>query len=314
MDFSIIIPAKNEEKNIGHCLDSINAMDFETGRFEVLVIDNGSSDRTVEIVRTKGAKVFVMPDLTISGLRNFGASKAGGKILAFLDADCTVAPTWLASAAHYLDNNEIACFGGPPGIPDEGTWVQKAWFRVREKKSEVIEVEWLESMNMFIPRKTFLAVGGFDESLVTCEDYDLSLRLMRLGKIIADRRIVAVHHGEAADLRHFFRKELWRATSNFQGVKSHGFHWRELPSLVVPPVYCLLPLLAIGYALTRILLDGDALDGGLAALLIGWQAPLALLAAWKVRDSWDVRVVSQLFVLLNVYFFARGIAVIRGKS
>jgi glycosyltransferase involved in cell wall biosynthesis len=313
MEFSIIIPAKNEEKNIGNCLDSINAMHFEPHRFEVLVVDNGSSDRTVEIAWARGARVFEKPGLTISGLRNFGAGEAKGEVLAFLDADCTVAPDWLDEASRYMGNQEVACFGGPPGIPENATWVQKTWFRVREKKELVREVEWLESMNMFVPRQTFLAAGGFNEKLVTCEDYDLSLRLKRFGKIVADRRIVAVHHGEATDLRHFFRKEHWRATSNFSGLKSHGFHWKEMPSLVAPSAYLLLFLLALGALLVGILPAGEVPVSGWVALAILWQGPLVLLAIRKSRDSWNPLAACQLFLLLNIYFMARGLAVFRGR-
>ena len=71
MLFSIIIPAKNEEHNIGKCLDSILAVDFQLERFEVIVVDNGSTDRTVQVSKTKGATVYFEPELTISGLRNF---------------------------------------------------------------------------------------------------------------------------------------------------------------------------------------------------------------------------------------------------
>jgi GT2 family glycosyltransferase len=312
MEFSIIIPAKNEEKNIGKCLDSIYGMDFPVEGFEVLVVDNGSSDRTVEIAKSRGATVFEKPGFTISGLRNFGGSQARGQILAFLDADCTVSADWLTEASRYSANHEISCFGGPPGVPQDATWVQKAWFKIREKKDMVEEVQWLESMNMFVPRPIFASVGGFNEDLVTCEDYDLSLRLQPLGKIIADRRIVAVHHGEAADLRHFFRKEYWRATSNFQGIKSHGFRWSEIPSLVIPLIYCLLALFAVGYLLIGLTSTGSAY-GPFAALLIVWQAPLALLALWKSRNSGSPRMASQLFVLLNIYFFARGLAVFRRR-
>lgn len=308
MDFTIIIPAKNEEKNIDKCLHSINAMTYDMGLLEVLVIDNGSSDRTIDIARANGAKVFEKPDVTISGLRNFGFSMSEGTILAFLDADCTVAPDWLIEASRYLNNDEVACFGSPPTIPTDATWVQKAWFKIRAKNTCVQETEWLESMNMFVPRHVFASIGGFNEKLVTCEDYDLSLRLKRFGKIISDSRIVAVHHGEATDLRHFFRKEHWRGSSNFRGVLSHGLKWRELPSLMIPTAYVLLMIVVFGY-----LLIGEVSDVSFALFMGLWQVPLALFAAIKTRKSLNLKTILQLIVLLNVYFLARGLAVLRLK-
>ena len=313
IDFSIIIPAKNEEINLAHCLDSINAVKFDHNRFEVLVVDNGSADRTVDVANEKGATVFVQPGLTISGLRNFGARQANGKVLVFLDADCTVMQNWLDVAAGYIGDRGLACFGSPPVVPVDATWVQKTWFSIRKRKNPVEDVEWLESMNMFVPQEIFLAVDGFNERLVTCEDYDLSIRLLKSGRILADQRIIVVHHGEARDLAHFFRKERWRATSNRERLVSRDFNLQELPSLVLPIIYCLLALVCLLYLFLFGLFDGSRINTGLVFLLLLWQMPLLFLSFWKIRQQFCIVAGLQLYVLLNVYFFARGLALMRKR-
>lgn len=310
MDFSVVIPAKNEEANIGRCLDSILAVEWDRTRYEIIVIDNGSSDRTVEIAVEKRATVHVQPGLTISGLRNYGVRAAHGVVVAFIDADCTVAPSWLREAARYFDRGDIACFGSPPLVPESATWVQRGWFLVRRKKTPVGETEWLESMNMFIRRDVFLACKGFDEELVTCEDYDLCLRLRGMGAtIICDEKVVAVHHGEAANLRQFFRKERWRGISNITGVLRHGVKVSELPSLCLPVLHCLLsaallaaPLVALQWSCAAAL--------GCAAAYAAWQLML-LYFAWTRYSRRVVGQALQLSLLLNVYFLARGLALVR---
>lgn len=308
MQFSIIIPAKNEEANIGRCLDSINVVEWPKDQYEVIVVDNGSSDRTVEIAREKGAKVFVSPELTISGLRNLGVGQGTGLILAFLDADCTVSRSWLRTAAPYLHRDDIACFGSPPIVPDDATWVQKAWFVVRRKSVEAAETAWLESMNMFVRRDAFIACSGFDESLTTCEDYDISLRLKVYGSIVADSTIVAVHHGEAATVSSFFRKELWRGKSNFAGLAQHGISLAELPSLMAPSLHCLIWLL-LGLAL----LAGNrhALVAALS-LFVLWQLLLLGMGFRKLRATDSIWTLFQLHFLLNVYLVARSGGVFSG--
>lgn len=308
LDFSIIIPAKNEERNIGNCLASIFSIAFDKQHYEVVVVDNGSEDRTIEIAKNTGAAVYEKPSLTISGLRNFGASQAQGRILVFLDADCTVEKNWLEAASSYLEMQDVAAFGSAPIVPPDSTWVQRTWFHIREKQQPIEDVDWLESMNMFIPRHVFFAVGGFDESLITCEDYDLSRRLGRHGRIVSDKRIRAVHHGEAKTLIHFFEKERWRATSNYRNISERIQNFSEWPSIVVPLVHLLL--VAALCVMLVFGLTGYSISRYFAVLFVPWQVSLLFLAAWKIRPDRGFISVAQLFVLLNVYFTARGCAVL----
>lgn len=314
IQYSIIIPAKNEEASIGCCLDSIALVQWDKGAYEIIIVDNGSTDKTVEISRQKGATVYVKPELTISGLRNFGASQAHGEILAFLDADCSVTPDWLVAAARYLPDKNIVCFGSAPIIPENATWVQRAWFPIRFKNLNGADTDWLESMNMFVRREAFAAVRGFDDNLVTCEDYDLSLRLRNIGRLVTDARIVAVHHGEASSIRHFFRKELWRGTSNLHGLLHHGFSWQELPSIALPIAYLLAALLVTSGAAMVFLSGSNLVSRMTVILLLAWQIPLILLALRKTRTSRSLELITQLYLLLNMYFLARGVSMFQRFS
>lgn len=310
MQFSIVIPAKNEERNLGRCLDSLLQVEWDPREFEIMVVDNGSSDRTPQIAREKGVQVFVKPALTIAGLRNFGAREASGEIVAFIDADCTVERNWLAEAARYLEEPGVACFGSPPRVPGDATWVQSAWYLVRRKEA-VGETDWLESMNMFVRREAFLSCGGFDEALVTCEDYDLSLRIKEAGLLVNDSRIVATHYGEAATLGHFFRKERWRGKSNFSGFFRHGLVLKELPSLLAPTLHCLLAAALL--AVPVLLVCEMRFYPYLLLPVLLWQCMLLFKSFHKQRSSPTLSGVVQLFLLLNVYLFARGVSTLREK-
>src|ERR1700704_3926569 len=92
VSITIIIPAFNEEKMIGFCLDSLTRLNFARERFEVVVVDNGSRDKTLAIAKSfqdrLNLKVLQQAGVRISALRNLGAHAALGDIVAFLDADC----------------------------------------------------------------------------------------------------------------------------------------------------------------------------------------------------------------------------------
>jgi len=313
MEFSIIIPAKNEQEHLPCCLSSLIQLDYPREKYEIILIDNGSTDKTVEIAKDYSINIFIRPDLSIAGLRNFGASHAKGRILAFIDADCTVTVGWLQAASRWIDKLDVCCFGSPPEVPINATWVPKAWAMIRYKRHVVENVPWLESMNMFVRKEFFDKIHGFEENLTTCEDYDLSLRLQKQGHIIADQRIRAIHLGEASTLSHFFRKEQWRGMSNFSGLFQHGLHWREIPSLLIPPLHIAF------LSATAIYLFILAISGGecgltiFIALFFIWQSPLLILAFWKGRNSKHLNLRLGLYVLLNLYFLARGTSMIKGR-
>ena len=310
MQFSIIIPAKNEEANIGRCLDSISQVDWDSSQYEVIVVDNGSIDKTVEIAIEKGATVYSKPGLTISGLRNYGSLMASGKILAFLDADCAVSKQWLEAASRYLANDSVAAFGSPVIVPEGGTWIQNAWFNVRGKPDQVIDVEWLESANLFVKSSAFNSVNGFDETLITCEDYDLTQRLKVIGRIISDHRIMAIHYREPATIKEFFNKELWRGRNNYSGIFTRSINRSEIPSLIFPLIYLSLffasfvaCIVCVAYTVKVFLLF-------FLFLLLSWQLPI-LLVSFRKNKSNNMLTTLQLLILFNVYFLARGFVVLR---
>ena len=281
---SIIIPAYNEEEYLPSCLASIDSLHYSKEHIEVIVVDNGSTDRTMEIARSYGAKVIRDDDMNVSGLRNFGAKHSKGEILAFIDSDCVVSSDWLINASKYFDNMKVSAWGSPPTLPEKPTWVQRTWYLVRKREKPVQRVDWLESMNLFVKKNIFFLIGGFNESLVSCEDVDLCYRIHQHGTIISDAQIKVVHMGEAKTVKDFFVKEIWRGISNLNGVRSHGLILREIPSLLIPIYFgAFIPLFFL--------------------IMLIYSNP-----------SWLFVVVAAYLaptLLVQIYFFSRTLAVLR---
>src|SRR5436309_4056618 len=126
---SVIVPAKNEARIIGKCLDSLVRLKFPRGDWEVIVVDNGSTDETVPIASSYRERL----DLRVAGkvgfisaVRNHAAAMARGTVFAFLDADCEVPETWLSDATALCS---AACVTGSfYGIPPRSSWVARAWY------------------------------------------------------------------------------------------------------------------------------------------------------------------------------------------
>jgi glycosyltransferase involved in cell wall biosynthesis len=91
----VVVVAKNEEKHIQRCLDSLKGLDYPKDRYEVIAIDGCSMDKTVDIARNNGIKVIVDEAGGLAHSRNLGLSVASGEYIASTDADCIVKDDWL---------------------------------------------------------------------------------------------------------------------------------------------------------------------------------------------------------------------------
>ena len=301
---SIIIPTLNEEEYLPLCLESIYSLDYPKKLMEIIVVDNGSTDRTREIAKEYGANVLIDYEMNVSGLRNLGASKSKGIILAFVDADCIVSKDWLSASLIYFDKNDVAAWGSPPVVPVDATWVQKTWYLIRKKNKIIEKADWLESMNLFVRKSTFDKIGGFNDSLVTCEDVDFSYRIKQYGNIVSDSTMQVTHLGEAKTVREFFNKELWRGRSNIVGIFSHGITLKEIPSLSIPLYFGVyIPFLYVMLYITSNLL-------WLALGVFSYILPFIYII-YKKREKMNIVAMIKLVYLLNIYFFARTISILR---
>ena len=216
VSISIIIPALNEERMIGRCLESLAKLDFARERFEVLVVDNGSRDNTLSIAESfkdrLNLRVLEKTGVRISALRNMGARGALGDILAFLDADCLAPGDWLDRILELAPADGAGVLGAHYLLPEDSSWVGRTWHRYQEAP-KAGEVSHVPAGDLIMRREDFLKLGGFDETIQTNEDYELCERARAAGmQVRAFPQIGVVHLGTAQSLRVFFRKQAWHGT------------------------------------------------------------------------------------------------------
>lgn len=306
MIFSIIIPAKNEEKNIVKCLSGIKSLNFSNKDFEIIVVDNNSTDNTGKIARDAGAKVIKIQTGTIGALRNQGAKLATGEFLAFIDADCVPDKDWLKNAFLVFSSQNVAAVGSKPGIPTKTTWVERTWSLMKQIPYRC-ETTWLSSSNFIVRKSIFEDEKGFDPSLVTCEDADIGYRISKKFTIINDPKVNVIHLGEPKTLKEFFIKEMWHGEANFKGVFRHGFTFQELPSLVFPLITATSLLFGIIGLFT---LSNKFL---ILSFLFFLLPPCAQTAKVIKRNGFSDNI-FKIFLLFIVYSLARVFAVIRMKK
>ncbi len=168
-DVSIIVPTKNSARTLETCLRSCRAQ--EGVSVEVVVADNFSTDGTAEIARTHADRVFACgPER--SAQRNEGARQARGNVLLFIDSDLRLEPDAARACLKALQE---------PGVrgavlPDE-SFGEGFWSACKTAERKCYEGEgWIETPRAF-PRDVFWAAGGYDETMVSGEDWDLAQRV-----------------------------------------------------------------------------------------------------------------------------------------
>jgi cellulose synthase/poly-beta-1,6-N-acetylglucosamine synthase-like glycosyltransferase len=224
---SIIIPALNEQENIPACLSALNELDFPDEQYEILLIDNGSTDQTIEIARTFDVRIVEQPEVNISALRNLGAAHAKGNILAFIDADCIASKDWLKHATPYFHDQTIGVVGSRYQLPPDSNWIEKAW-HIHTAKSRTLtgDVKWLPGGNLIVSRQCFFQVGGFNEGLVTSEDIDFCATVRAKNfRVFSNPKIAVIHKGHPKTLPVFYRKEIW------YGREMYALFLRNFPRL-----------------------------------------------------------------------------------
>lgn len=177
--FSIIIPARNEEKNLPRCIAAIhNSITSTTRTFEIIVVINRCTDRTEEVARSLGSKIVSYDGKNLSAIRNAGVKQAQGEIVVTIDADS------LASANLFtkIEQSMMA-----------HRYIGGGVFIVPERLSLGIMVTALMLLPVilyynvfggvfFCRREDYWAIGGFNEELVSVEDIDFGVRLKKFGK------------------------------------------------------------------------------------------------------------------------------------
>ena len=185
---SMVVAARDAERTIGAALESAIAQTYEA--FEVIVVDDGSKDRTAAVARSFN-RVCVLdgPGRGPSAARNAGSAVAKGSLLAFLDADDILPPSKLTDQAGYLATHpETDCVLGRQEVFLENE--RPAWL---ERDSVFGDFGGVPLMSLVVRRRVFDAVGGFDESLRIAEDRDLLVRLRAKGVGIAVLDTVVLH-------------------------------------------------------------------------------------------------------------------------
>jgi glycosyltransferase involved in cell wall biosynthesis len=182
VDYSIVIPAYNEEAFLPATLAAVNtamaAMPAAHG--EVIVVDNNSTDRTAEVAQSHGARVVFEPVNQISRARNAGAAVAAGRYLLFVDADTVVGADLLGAALAALDSGKVCGGGARVGTTEQADPGARFFLWLWNALSP--RLGYAAGAFVYCRREAWEQVGGFSQDLYASEEITFSRLLRRWGR------------------------------------------------------------------------------------------------------------------------------------
>lgn len=219
---AFIIPAYNEAEMLPSTLDSIKRYGSTIGTYEIIVVDNGSTDDTGLIASGMGARVITSnAGSTIGASRNLGTKISNADFFIFLDADIILTREWSLNAPLILDRmvkNPFLVSGSDCRIDNAAGWIAGIWFDSPELKSSSL---YIGSAHLIMSRILFERLDGFDENLKTGEDYDICSRARALGaQLVKEPALKVIHRGVPRSAAEFMKREMWHGLGDAQSVKS----------------------------------------------------------------------------------------------
>jgi glycosyltransferase involved in cell wall biosynthesis len=222
---SVMIPAYNEERLIGECIDSIWNSNFPKEKIEILVIDDGSTDKTVQIAKDKGVRVLKQNHKGAGAARNLGASKAKGGIIISMDADQLLHENFLREVEITFKDKKIGGITPKEIAISKDDFISKSilvstdWTRVYEKETKTGQ-EYLGDVVRACRTKLFLDVKGMDTSLGFYDDA-IASRIRKKGYKTIHLNEAILYHYCPLTLKSVASQAVWIGRSYIDYLRSN---------------------------------------------------------------------------------------------
>lgn len=286
---AVVVPVLNGSSTIAATLASLDVQTLDPAAFEVVVVDDGSTDGTPDLVRAFGAtsraeiNLIERPHAGPAAARNAGVDATASEFVAFTDADVEVSPRWLARALARLDSEPaLAGVEGrtvPKGTP--GTLTHQ----MRNETGGLYM-----TCNIVYRRTAIASVGGFDERFRTAflEDSDLAFRLIEQGdEIRFDPEVLAYHA-----VLHQGRRKFWREGHKRFYVplirQKHPRLYKQLLKPVVPMYPAIYVEEVLSVTATLVAASAGAWAAAVPSAMLAGISFRRIAHAWRARDPLSI--------------------------
>lgn len=222
---TVIIPVYNDAKDLSLCLDALEGQTYPKNKFEVIVIDNGSTDQTIEVANSyPSVKVLIEKDYQNSpySARNRGIEQAKGEILIFLDASCTPVHHWMIAGVKAMNQKNADMIGGHVSFRFQDVRSAAEFYDSQiniRMKENIEEKKGAKTANLFVRREVINTIGKFPEGIRSGGDLLWTQKATSQGFLLLYNEDASVQKS-ARPFKELLRKQ-WRVG------KKHPQIWKE---------------------------------------------------------------------------------------
>ena len=222
---SVVVPVRDGEKTLEACLRSLLRLAYPPHKVELIVVNNGSTDRTGEILATYGDKIRSLLETKRgpAAARNRGLRVARHEIIAMTDADCVVDSEWLRRLVEPMQDPTVGLVGGSILSQQPCNSIQRFGERIHDHHSaiEVWEPPYVITMNWASRRSLVQRLNFFDECFIRNEDVDFSYRAYEAGIKFTFAPQAIVRHENERTYSSLFREGYQHGFYSVQTIKKH---------------------------------------------------------------------------------------------
>ncbi len=237
---SVIAPAYNAESDIRHLVESLLNVDYPKDRLEITIVDNGSTDNTVKILREYPVQILEEKEIRSSyAARNRAVVKAKGEVLAFTDSDCRVTPSWIKQGVRALESFDLAAGKIEFYYSSERGTAAELFDSMQHMQNDdlVNKFSGAATANLFVKAPVFTGVGLFREDVRSGGDMLWTTKATSSGfKIVYTPDAIVTH--PTRRLGELLRKSFRLGTGHFELAMQQG---KPVSGVLVEAVRALLP-------------------------------------------------------------------------
>jgi glycosyltransferase involved in cell wall biosynthesis len=321
---SVILTVKNEERTIGHAIESVLRLNYPN--YEVMVVDGGSKDQTVDVAKNHGVRIVQTKDSTPGQGRNVGIVNSSHPIVAFVDGDCYIErKDWLRNSVDLLiQEKDIGGVGGPVTPFSKASYMSKAFMNVlsaffvnagsaqfaRYEKQR--EVKSISSCNAVYRREAIDRAGLFAEDLRFCEDADLNYKIKKLGyRLVYSPKMTVEHDWKVYSFSSLFRYMFRYGVGRAVAVKKHPYLFSLLNAVPSIALVCISFLFLLSLVFGGIFMYATLL---LVSSYCALSFISAFFAAHRFKDIKMVLVAPVTYVLVHVGYAIGFISGLFGRN